>query len=472
MSTTRTLRALLLLVIVTLGVIGLGDRISIPALAGLATRVKAEVGRPRRPSASPASRAARRAATDLSPTGAHVTFPVARTRCRARLSERPVDGWPQHRWSGGSVAVLLLAVLTLSLTAGAACHSTSSTSAVGNPPASNDAPVVLLFTGHGTSPGDVTALERLLSESHVSYATATSPRLEGMSESELRAYRLLLVPGGNFVEIGNGLTSSATAHLRNAIQHGLNYFGVCGGAFFGGNSPYNGLNLTSGVRFGFYAAEARGTRRAAVPIAVAGAPTLEHYWEDGPQLTGWGEWSRSTGRNTGHRRGHVRRRMGAALRHSSRGTGELATRPDLHYAGQRGQRLRRRPHRRRGESEAARALSRLRRPMTARQVHIMVVACPGILRKETTCRQSLDTTTSQRVRIAGYARRSGRSCLDRLAVTNIRTFVNPQNPKRVAVVMDVPDMDALNAVMQSPAAAEAMAHDGVVPETLVILVEA
>ncbi len=27
--------------------------------------------------------------------------------------------------------------------------------------------------------------------------------------------------------------------------------------------------------------------------------------------------------------------------------------------------------------------------------------------------------------------------------------------------MDVPDMAALNAVMQSPAAAEAMAHDGV-----------
>jgi hypothetical protein len=30
----------------------------------------------------------------------------------------------------------------------------------------------------------------------------------------------------------------------------------------------------------------------------------------------------------------------------------------------------------------------------------------------------------------------------------------------------------LNAAMQSPKAAEAMAHDGVVPETLVILVEA
>lgn len=25
-----------------------------------------------------------------------------------------------------------------------------------------------------------------------------------------------------------------------------------------------------------------------MPIAVAGATTLDHYWEDGPQLTGWG----------------------------------------------------------------------------------------------------------------------------------------------------------------------------------------
>ena len=59
-----------------------------------------------------------------------------------------------------------------------------------------------------------------------------------------------------------------------------------------------------------------------------------------------------------------------------------------------------------------------------------------------------------------------------LGVTNIRTFVDPTNPKRVAVLMDVPDMDALKAAMETPGAAEAMVSDGVVPETLVILVEA
>jgi hypothetical protein len=59
-----------------------------------------------------------------------------------------------------------------------------------------------------------------------------------------------------------------------------------------------------------------------------------------------------------------------------------------------------------------------------------------------------------------------------LGVTNIRKFVDPQNPTRVAVLMDVADMDALMDAMQSEGAAEAMAHDGVLPETLVLLVEA
>jgi hypothetical protein len=59
-----------------------------------------------------------------------------------------------------------------------------------------------------------------------------------------------------------------------------------------------------------------------------------------------------------------------------------------------------------------------------------------------------------------------------LGVTNIRTFVNPQNPAQVAVMMDVADMDVLMAAMQTPPMAEAMEYDGVLPETLVILVEA
>ncbi len=59
-----------------------------------------------------------------------------------------------------------------------------------------------------------------------------------------------------------------------------------------------------------------------------------------------------------------------------------------------------------------------------------------------------------------------------LGVTNIRTFVDPENRTRVGVMMDVPDMDALVAAMETQGAADAMEYDGVLPETLVILVEA
>jgi len=59
-----------------------------------------------------------------------------------------------------------------------------------------------------------------------------------------------------------------------------------------------------------------------------------------------------------------------------------------------------------------------------------------------------------------------------LGVTNIRTFVDPENRTRVGVMMDVPDMDALVAAMETQGAADAMEYDGVLPKTLVILVEA
>jgi hypothetical protein len=59
-----------------------------------------------------------------------------------------------------------------------------------------------------------------------------------------------------------------------------------------------------------------------------------------------------------------------------------------------------------------------------------------------------------------------------IGITTIRTFVDPQNPTRAAVLMDVPDLDALQTVMKTPAAADAMQYDGVLPETLVMLVEA
>jgi hypothetical protein len=55
--------------------------------------------------------------------------------------------------------------------------------------------------------------------------------------------------------------------------------------------------------------------------------------------------------------------------------------------------------------------------------------------------------------------------------TNICTFVDPNNPNRVALSMDVADMAAFEAVMKSEAAAAAMKYDGVRPDTLIVFIE-
>ena len=149
---------------------------------------------------------------------------------------------------------------------------------------------ILLFTGRGTSSGDVAAVERILADNHLEYATATSLQLNRMSTSELMAYRLVVIPGGNFIEMSASLKPATMERMHDAVQRGVNYLGICAGAFVAGDGRgyYNSLNLTSGARFGFYAAERRGIRKAAVAITSIDGPQIEHYWEDGPELTGWG----------------------------------------------------------------------------------------------------------------------------------------------------------------------------------------
>lgn len=156
-------------------------------------------------------------------------------------------------------------------------------------PRAPDATPVLLFDGIGTSPNDVTAVRALLRSRSLDYATVNTERLNGMSEAELRVHRLLIVPGGNYIAVGKGLTPRTATNVQSAVQGGLNYLGICAGGILAGNVPDGGLNLTKGVRFDFYAVVNRGVHKSAVLVSVAGAPAVEHYWEDGPQFTGWGE---------------------------------------------------------------------------------------------------------------------------------------------------------------------------------------
>ncbi len=51
----------------------------------------------------------------------------------------------------------------------------------------------------------------------------------------------------------------------------------------------------------------------------------------------------------------------------------------------------------------------------------------------------------------------------------LRTFVDPQGSNRVGLLAEVPDVDAMMAMIQSEAGAAAMKYDGVRPETIQVL---
>jgi glutamine amidotransferase-like uncharacterized protein len=147
---------------------------------------------------------------------------------------------------------------------------------------------VLLYNGTGTS-SDVSAVEGVLDTLGVGYATADSSQLSAMSEAQLGGYTLIIVPGGNSITIGENLTGDTASRIRGAVEdYGVHYLGICAGAFFGGSSIYNGLDLTAGVSFDFYADESKGIHLEPVEIFLPGNSSLDVYWQDGPQLSGWG----------------------------------------------------------------------------------------------------------------------------------------------------------------------------------------
>jgi glutamine amidotransferase-like uncharacterized protein len=157
------------------------------------------------------------------------------------------------------------------------------------PPAIPAAEPVLLFSGTGTTSSDVSAVEVVLGGLGVGYTKADSTQLNAMSEPQLAGYKLLIVPGGNSITIGQNLSAGTASAIRGAVQdYGVHYLGICAGAFFGGYSIYNGVNLTSGVSFDFYADEFKGIHIEAVEISLPTSAPLDVYWQDGPQLSGWG----------------------------------------------------------------------------------------------------------------------------------------------------------------------------------------
>lgn len=177
-------------------------------------------------------------------------------------------------WISGAACALLL------LTCG--CHEST---------ASGDAPLaarIILFDGTGSSPNDVKAIEKVLDREQLPYTTADSDELDLMTSEQLAHAELLIMPGGNYEQMGKGLRADTAQRIRDAVRHGMNYLGICAGAFIAGDAPDNGFNIT-GTRFAFFADSKLGTRKEVVTLANGDGTRFKTYWEDGPELTGWGD---------------------------------------------------------------------------------------------------------------------------------------------------------------------------------------
>ncbi len=55
---------------------------------------------------------------------------------------------------------------------------------------------------------------------------------------------------------------------------------------------------------------------------------------------------------------------------------------------------------------------------------------------------------------------------------SVRTFRDPKGSNRVGLILEVPNMAAIDEILEAPETPAAMQHDGVRPETLVIFEEA
>jgi hypothetical protein len=53
----------------------------------------------------------------------------------------------------------------------------------------------------------------------------------------------------------------------------------------------------------------------------------------------------------------------------------------------------------------------------------------------------------------------------------VRTFRDPDGSNKVALIAEIPDMNAFQEFMETEEAAEAMRYDGVRPPTLLVLEE-
>ncbi len=138
------------------------------------------------------------------------------------------------------------------------------------------APLVIrdigLYAGPGTWAESVTALERAFGWMGYS-VTRLQPG--DMEREELGSFELFCFPGGDMVQYSQDISIIGKDHIRNAIENGTGYIGVCGGAYFAAERVYwQGTEMPSGM-LGLFEGKAEGPHDDIVPYPQYGICTID-----------------------------------------------------------------------------------------------------------------------------------------------------------------------------------------------------
>jgi len=119
----------------------------------------------------------------------------------------------------------------------------------------NDEFVVALYNGDGVWAESVTAMTKMFEWMGF---TVKLVGAQNINEGSLKSFQLLAVPGGDMFQYAGDISESGKEKIREFIDQGHGYIGICGGAYFaakqtrwrGSQLPYSPLSIFDGASAG------------------------------------------------------------------------------------------------------------------------------------------------------------------------------------------------------------------------------
>lgn len=130
----------------------------------------------------------------------------------------------------------LLALLSFILVSVVGCQLKSAPTKPAAPPAKNNPGTgrtdVLIYGGSGSWGDEIESLKEILAAHGKTYAEYDDKDFNEATDDDLDKFTLVIFPGGDSDDVNNNLTYETRERVRRAvIERGLNYFGLCSGAW-------------------------------------------------------------------------------------------------------------------------------------------------------------------------------------------------------------------------------------------------